>query len=98
MSVYRVLNRGNVNRRYRPGTPSTAASGDIKNMSRIQLREYGLLENDENSRKSSCAPDKYLQATRLSLYFLVCSRRDSIYITDGRIAIRKYILLKTFVV
>lgn len=66
--------------------PSAAANGDIKNMSRIQLREYGLLENDENSRKSSrCAPNKYLQAMRLSLYFLLCGRRDSVDIADVRI-------------
>jgi len=55
--------------------PAAAASDDIKNMSRIQLREYGLLENDENSRKlSCCAPNKYLQATRLSLYFFNVQR------------------------
>lgn len=60
-------------------------------MSRIQLREYGLLENDENSWKSSrCSYDKYLQATRWSLYFLECNRRDNIDITDGHITIRKY--------
>lgn len=79
--------------------PPSAAGGDIKNMSRIQLREYGLLENDENSRKSSrCASNKYLQATCLSLYFLVCGRRDGVDITVTFVyAVRKYMPLKTFV-
>lgn len=78
--------------------PSSAAVSDIKNMSRIQLREYSLLENDENSRKSSrCAPNKYLQAVRLSLYFY-CAAVASVLISLTFVyAVRKYMLLKTFV-
>lgn len=61
--VYCALNRAQCQSTIRSRIERFAfADGDTKNMSRVQLRACGLLEDDENSRKSSCAArDKYLR-------------------------------------
>lgn len=68
---------------------SAATDDDTKNMSRIQLRERGLLAKwwklAEIIRR--CAPNKYLRATRASSYiFYAYNIRDDI---AGCIAVQK---------